>query len=550
MQSVINPLNTNMLENATAQPNFLVPILIGLAIAIAVQLLLTHFAAALGLSAAGDLIETDDSTESSSDSEQTTLYERVQRVNHLLGAWGLVSATIAVFAGAWLAAETSLSFDPMSGIVIGLAIWAVFYCAAMYLEATLVGSMLRRAGTAVSTAAGGVSNIFSKSPKAAAAAQASAITAAVRDELLEDRRVRTIGKDLRTTLDQLELHSDPRTLRKELEVLIERTDVELDTNLDEHGEIEGMSASLHTRSLPSRDTIKKIGGSASRAGTVVADEYSNDRRPADSTARGVLRLAGISSEDADRYLGRFEDYLRAAGEDVLNPDRIKDELELLFEDPKAGWAALKSRFSHADRSTYEGLLTARGVKPDHASAVVERIAATIESVWPDLGEDGEPIGSRMSRAGDQAKDRAVSRIRSFLDAVDDRRLDGDAVERECELLFDDPRAGYDALVSRMRSLDRDTIKAIIASRPNRDEEEAEELVQRIEAARDRVAERAEAAKIAISEKTEQAKATALRTAEGTRRVATSAAWWAFGAAACSAASAALAGYLAIVTSAI
>ncbi|MEM8756416.1 MAG: hypothetical protein AAGF47_01370 [Planctomycetota bacterium] len=551
MQPDTTPITANAIENLTAEPNFLVPILIGLAIAVAVQLLLTHLAAAVGLAAAGDLSETDEDDDgvpynrydvtSASSSSTPTFYERVQKLNHALGAWGLISATIALFVGAWLAAETSLTIDPTSGVVIGLAIWAVFYCAAMYLETTLIGSLVRRGVSAVGYAASGVGSVFSRSSKKTAAVQARAIAGAVRDEILEDKRIKNLGSDLRSVIDAVEQNTDPANLRSELETLIDRTEVDFDA-----GEDSEMVASMQTRRMPRGHKIKKAGGAVREAVSVAAEEYDSDRRPADSVARGAMRIGGASDEDADRRIEEFEDFLRSADESVLDPDAIKDELETLFQDPASGWAALKDRFASADRSTFEGLLTARGMDEDRAHSIVDRVASFADRFRSD---DESDMSGAMSEGGDSGRtmsEHASARARRFAEKVDDPRLDGEAIEREVELLFDDPKAGADAIINRLKTLDRESIKAIIASRPGRDEEEAEELVGRVERARDRVTERAQQMKLKVAEKTEQAKQAALDTAEGTRKVASTAAWWAFGAATCSAASAAVAGYLAVM----
>ena len=523
------PLAT--LETAWSAPRFFAAIFAGFVIAVAIQLLLTTLSVALGATAAGTSSESDSDSDESGD---TGVGATIRRVNHAFGVWATISGSLALFVGCWLGVELSLTVDAAAGAVIGLTIWSLFYLAMMSIETTLVGRLLRTASSGLAGTLRGISSAVSSSESKQAADTAAEVAAAVRDELLEDRRVRDIGKAIRSTVDRLESDFDPASLRGELETLLGRTEIEAtvgDTGFTEQGET-GVTASIKTRPGPSKTSVKRMQRAASEARDIVKDEVDSDKRPADSAVTAGMRLLGVSEAKAAEYRSQFEGYLRRADSDVLDPEGLKRDLEGLFDDPQSAWETLKDRFSRANRNTLKGLLTARGVSEDKAEKVTG---------W------AEKALQQMRNAPDRTplKQRATQGLRRFLAQVDDPALRYDDLKDELELLLDDPRAGSDALIRRLKSLDRDTLKSILATREDTTEEDADELLRAIEDARDSVLARAEKAKIEIDTRLQQIKQASADAAEEARRTVSTAAWWSFGAAAISGAAAAAGGMLAI-----
>jgi hypothetical protein len=94
-------------------------------------------------------------------------------------------------------------------------------------------------------------------------------------------------------------------------------------------------------------------------------------------------------------------------------------------------------------------------------------------------------------------------------------------------LFQDPKGEVASLVERFKSLDREGIKEMIANRTDLSEEDADHLLNQIESTRDKVVGKAEEVKAETERRTAELKEAALEQAEGTRKVAASAAWWSF-----------------------
>lgn len=53
----------------------------------------------------------------------------------------------------------------------------------------------------------------------------------------------------------------------------------------------------------------------------------------------------------DRILAKIKDYLNSLDRPELSYEGIKRDINVLFNDPQAGFIALKDRFAHVDRDT-------------------------------------------------------------------------------------------------------------------------------------------------------------------------------------------------------
>lgn len=290
------------------------------------------------------------------------------------------------------------------------------------------------------------------------------------------------------------------------------------------------SSEFHQMKRDLRDYLRDIadrvsdGHEQADAPPSVDREETAELSTADRTIEAVLRLAGYSPARARQLRDRVEDYLRNTNRDELNPDAIKAELQDVFKD---GGTALRDRWDTLDRNTLKGLLAARD---DLNEEEVERIFG-----WVENGLD--TVRESLATRGDQ--------IRKYVDRVDDERLSYDDIEDDVRQLLDDPKAGYQSLQSRLRSLDRDTIVQLLAARRDISGERAEQLVSRIERVRDRLMEQADRLKQATAEKLREAQQATLQAVDEARETAAATAWWAVGAATFSGTAAVLGGVVAV-----
>ncbi len=549
-------------------PHFFVAVIAGVILAAAFQLVLTDLALAGGLNIVGAAVGPDDKpprryhrqdrsqprTEGKSthtrEEKDVTVLDRAQsavrKLNSAFGFWTLVSASISVFFAAWLAVLLSGTFSVLFGALLGLVIWALFIALMTAMEASLISSMLgslvRTARAALRDAtevAGSVaSSLFSASPRKQATDIAHDVAAAVRDEIFG-------GEDLKHQLGdylrRVEHIYSPRNLRKELEKLLDNTEIdyvfkEPGSWLDEDLVVETITSGGRMKPEQARTVVRSVRDALQ----IMREERERSGSRAEQVTGTAMRIAGLSREEAAYYRRQVENYLRNTGKEALDPDGIKRDLEQLLSDPRAGAHALRDRLSHIDRDTVAAALAQRqDMTQGDAQRMVDRFMDIVHELTGIAG-----AGAQQAQEGLAGiRERINTKIRDYLNSLDQPELGYEGVRHDVELLFRDPRAGADALMHRLSSIDRDTIKAMLAHRRDISDEDAERIVRRVEDARDAVVHRAEEIRDEVAFRVEQAQYEARKQAEATAHTASTAAWWAFGTAVVSAGAAVVGGMM-------
>jgi len=255
-------------------------------------------------------------------------------------------------------------------------------------------------------------------------------------------------------------------------------------------------------------------------------------------ARAPRRLASRTQQGVRDFQANLENYLRNTDKEELNPEGIKRDLQLLVSDPRSGLSSVSDRLSRFDRSTIVALLSQRS---DMSEAEANRIVDQVLSVRDQIRDQIQNIQHRIQ----SIIDGIFARIRNYLNALDRPELNYDGIKRDLRTLFDDPQAGFDALRARLGQFDRGTLVALLSSREDISEADANRIVDQIESARNSVLQRAERIQQEAQRRLDEVKLQAQRQAEETRKAAESAAWWLFGTAIVSACASAIAGAIAV-----
>ncbi|AFY95697.1 hypothetical protein [Chamaesiphon minutus] len=260
------------------------------------------------------------------------------------------------------------------------------------------------------------------------------------------------------------------------------------------------------------------------------------------TIRQVLRTPQRLAIRAQNRVNDFQtalgDYLRNTDKDELNPDGIKRDLGLLFQDPRLGVEHLGDRLSKVDRETIVALLSQRqDISPAEAEQIVDRVLAVRDRFVGQL----EAIKAKVQ----SAIDSVLAKIRDYLNSLERPELNYDGITQDVRKLFDDPNAGFEALRDRLSHFDRDTLVAVISSRDDISEADANRIIDRVDGVRTNVLHRAERIQTQIQNRLDDIKHQAQAQAEATRKAAATAAWWLFATGLTSGIAAAIAGALAV-----
>ncbi len=302
---------------------------------------------------------------------------------------------------------------------------------------------------------------------------------------------------------------------------------------------EGAAALRRRLSQVDRDTLVKL---LSQRQDLSEEQVNQAVDQIQTSIRDIIRaprrLATRTQQRVQDFRTYLEEYLRYTGKEELNPEGIKRDLYLLLHDPRVGVESLSDRLSHFDRETLIALLKIRGDISDEEAA---RIVDQILSVREQFVEQVRAIQRRIQ----DVVDGIFARIRNYLNSLDRPELNYDGIKRDVRQMFDDPQAGFDAIRSRLSSFNRDTLVAIMSSREDISEADANRIIDQIESARNSVLQRAERIQQEAQRRLEQVKEQAQKQAEETRKAAASAAWWLFATALVSAFFSALAGAIAV-----
>jgi hypothetical protein len=302
---------------------------------------------------------------------------------------------------------------------------------------------------------------------------------------------------------------------------------------------EGFSAIRDRLSQFDRETLVTL---VSQRGDLSEEQVERTIDQVQDAIRDIIkaprRLANRTIQRVVDFEANLEDYLRNTNKEELNPDSIKRDLQLLLRDPRAGIGQLSDRFSQVDRSTIVALLSQR---EDISEEEVNRIADQIVSARDSIVKQYQQIQQRVK----SATQRVTGRIRNYLNSLNRPELNYEEIKHDFAKVFDDPQAGFDALRDRLSHFDRDTLVALISSRQDISEEDANRIINQIEAARDSVLERAERIQQITKERLHSIQHQAKKQAEETKKTVANAAWWLFGTALTSLVASAIAGAIAV-----
>jgi len=257
-----------------------------------------------------------------------------------------------------------------------------------------------------------------------------------------------------------------------------------------------------------------------------------------SVVRAPRRLATRTQQQIQDFQSTLTDYLRNTGKDELNPEAVKRDLQLLLHDPRVGVESLTDRLSKIDRETMISLLSQRS---DISEADATRIVDQVLAVREQFMEQVRSIQNRIQ----SVVDGVFAQIRNYLNSLDRPELNYDGIKQDLRQLLDDPQAGFDSLRDRLGHFNRDTLVAIMSSREDISQEDANRIIDQFERTRNGVLQRAERLQQQAQRRLEEVKRQAQRQAEETRKAAESAAWWLFFTALSSAVASAIAGALAV-----
>ena len=237
-------------------------------------------------------------------------------------------------------------------------------------------------------------------------------------------------------------------------------------------------------------------------------------------AKAPRRLAIRTQEQVSDFQSSIAQYICNTDKEELNPQGIERDVEFLLNDPRAGIESLQERLFQFDRPTLVALLFQReDIAEANINQIVDRVLAVRDRIFKKLQRSQTKIQSIF--------ERILAKIRDYLKSLESPELNYYSIKGDLQTLFDDPQAGFEVLRDRFSELDRNTLIAILSSRDDISQVDAERLVRQVERTRDRILQRAELIQQQAQLRLEEAKRQTQKQLEETRKAAASASWWLF-----------------------
>lgn len=479
-------------------------------------------------------------------------------ISNALGIWTVVTASISLFFASLLAVRLSLVGSLWVGITLGLIIWAAFFAIMTYLEiksvSTLIGGVFGAALSGMRSSFSAARGMFTKSSEEKVMQSVTEVAGSLRQELSDVFSEDKILEKIDGYVEELKPQPIDFTKVKE-----EMLDLLRNVRLEEHSDLKAGTLDRETfirlasdQPHLKKEDVHKLSGMYDE----ISETLKSDKSGSGKLEEMAQELTHKDSEEIHETRGRIEEYLRSTGQEELVPERIKMDIDRMFENPKASPQILMNRLRSIDRDTIVGVLSQRD---DLSEERAEKIVSSVEHALHFVREKVSGLAGDAKESGESLKEKGAGvgksitgmpaklegRVRDYLASLDRREFDYDRIRLDFERMLHDPKATAKILRARWKLYDRDSLKALLSSRKNMSEEDAERMVERMEEAKGNLIHKAERIDSEVRYRLEEAKRLAWHEAENVRKASAAAAWWMVGTAVISGVAAALGAVLAI-----
>ena len=256
---------------------------------------------------------------------------------------------------------------------------------------------------------------------------------------------------------------NPEAIARDFELLLADPDVEFDVLVGRLGKLD-------------RSTLVQLLG---QRPDLNAEESSQIINQLEQTRDRVLSQGQESHRklqgQAQELRQKVSDYLRDTHQEELNPEGIQRDFKLLFDDPEAGANALRNRLSQFDRDTLVQLLSQR---KDLSEEQVNQVLDQVESVRDTLVQAPRKLAGKAKEQYEQT----TQALAEYLRKTKLEELNPEGIQRDITTLFNDPKAGTNALRERLSHVDRETLVKLLSQRDDLTEEQVNQTIDQVQSA--------------------------------------------------------------------
>lgn len=532
---------------------FFISVIAGVLLAFAFQFLLTNLAVATGITAVGNVqdkfnrsryLSSHYDTEDEEDSDDTPAGVKISSG---FGLYLVLTMSISLFFASLIAVKLTLIPDNTIGYIVGLVIWAGYLLLAIYAESkmlsSLAGSIFSSVKDVLSVGSSAVGNIFGSSEASRMKDTAQETVKAIHDEIRQEYDLSGIQSKLDEYINKLEPQRiNPDDLKEDLAQLLHEIEIKEEYDTEDPDTIKRLFLEVASKqpaiSEKDKENLQNVFDQAKEI-------QQGEGSATDKAMAAIDQLAPGEAEQSEEYREKVEQYLRETDREELNPDKLKSDLDRIFNDPRATPQILEERVSKFDRSTLKSLIgNLEGMNEEKTEEYVGKVEKALETI-KSKAKEIQNSGTDATPQPMDSQGGVKQAIKQWFDRMDQSELRYDNLEYDVKRILDDPKATPSILKKRLQRMDRESLISLVSNNQKIDREQAEKVVDKIEQGRDEVLKKINEIERELKEKTEKVKQESVRQLEAARKTAAAAAWWIFIAAVVSGGASALGGILAL-----
>tara|TARA_B110000211_G_C14043671_1_gene537934 strand:- start:3 stop:1640 length:1638 start_codon:yes stop_codon:yes gene_type:complete len=520
--------------------HFFVSVIAGVVIAVGIQFLLSNLAIASGISAIGDVQDTSDSS-SASDSSYSTK-KAGQKLSAALGIFTIVTMSISLFIATYLAIELSLVSTVLNGAILGVVVWALFFITAVVVDIKLTtavcGNLLSFLRKGIAGASDTVISGFAKSEQAKAQSFAKETVKAIHEEVRSEFNTSDFDKKVKQYIDRAtQSQFSAKDLRKEMEKLINEIEVEEKLEMNDSNTLRKLILDIASnRPSLDEDQKKKVASTYDDIKGAISNNSSNQ----DRATEAFDKLSPGDEEKGRQYRAKFSSYLDESDQEEITPEKLQEDMNAIFDNPKNAQRIISNRASKLDRNTLKALIESH---PKMDSSKTEKLLSTYDKVVAKFQSNEDSYEEQVDNLPAK-RSQLEQRIQKWFDSLDRPELAYRNLKSDFMDMLDNPTDAPEIALSRMKKMDERSLRALLTNNDRLSNEDIDEYIAKYNEAREELITKLESMKDEIDSRVTQMKDMALRETEAVRATAASAAWWLFASALVSLASATVAGAIA------
>lgn len=528
--------------------NFFVAVVAGVILALGFQLLLTAISVAGGITAVGDVREkghkdsSKDRQKSRNDHDDDDDGMNIgQKVSTGLGAWTMITTSIALFFASLFAVKLGLIGANFIGATLGLVIWAAFFMVVTYMEVNMVTSLVGGLASTVKSSLSSAGSVFSKSDASVAkdVAKTKAKTEAkeMRKQLEKLFTTHDVDKKVDDYVQQLKPQKvDINNIKKQIKDLLTDLQVTEKADFDYPNSVKKLILEEADKSTLSKEDKQAVKDHVNSIKDIAQSEAS----PEEKAKAGIEDLTPADRQQIDKYQEEIRKALKNTDNSELQPEKLEQDLKRILNEPKQASNIAKAKASAMDRKTLVQLLASQDMSEEEADQKISQVEKVLNKV-SSFFNDGQQNANAKKGEMQQKKGEVEAKVKGMFasGASDLNRIYSDFTA-----IFQESGAGPD-LKYKLEHYNKEEMITMITNKTSLSRAEAEPIADKIVSARDTVLEKAYEVQIKVNEKMAEAKEKALIAAEESRKAAATAAWWLVATGIVSAAASVVGGMLAL-----